>query len=93
MLKALFGPSSNAHTLRRGLDQEMVRHREIARRVAGALESSTQASGDGAAGSPDAAADLATDMADLADTQLRYEAEARLLQLVYQGLRSSIRNG
>jgi len=31
-------------------------------------------------------------MASLADTQLRYEAEARLLQVVYQGLRTSIRS-
>jgi hypothetical protein len=67
----------------------MKEHREIGRRVAEA-SAAAGSSPDGAPGASEA--NLADDMAAMADTQLRYEAEARLLSLVYQGLRRSIRS-
>jgi hypothetical protein len=94
MIKALFGPSSPTYALRQALDASMQRHREIAQKVAGALASSAQGSGDGSATgvSPGGGEDLVQDMAALADTQIRYEAEARLLHTAYERLRSAIRN-
>lgn len=95
MIKALFGPSTSPYALRQALDASMQRHREIALRVAGALTSSTQGSGEGgASGAAASGGDLVQDMAALADTQIRYEAEARLLHTAYQRLRSAIgKNG
>jgi hypothetical protein len=95
MIKALFGPSSPSYVLRQALDASMQRHREIAQRVAGALTSSTQGSGEGGAtGAATNGEDLVQDMAALADTQIRYEAEARLLHTAYERLRSAIgKNG
>lgn len=89
MIKALFGQSTVPATLREALDASMQRHREIGRRVAEA-SAAASSSADGAPGASEA--NLADDMAAMADTQLRYEAEARLLSLVYQGLRRSIRS-
>jgi hypothetical protein len=93
MIKALFGPSTVPHTLRGGLDASMTAHKEIARRVAAGLEASTQNPGDAQGGTAAAGEkpDLVQDMAALADTELRYETEARLLHLAYQGLRTAIR--
>ena len=95
MIKALFGPSSPSYALRQALDASMQRHREIAQRVAGALTSSAQGSGEGGAtGAATNGEDLVQDMAALADTQIRYEAEARLLHAAYERLRSAIgKNG
>jgi flagellar basal body rod protein FlgB len=95
MIKALFGPSSPSYGLRQALDASMQRQREIAQRVAAALTSSTQGSGEGGAtGATTNGEDLVQDMAALADTQIRYEAEARLLHAAYERLRSAIgKNG
>ena len=93
MLRALFGPSTVPTTLRSGLDQSMATHRQIAQRVAESMSTSAEASADIATNAAAAASrqeNLANDMASLADTQIRFEAEARLLNLVYQGLRTSI---
>lgn len=94
MIKALFGNTTTPWLLRRGLDTSMAEHQRIARKVAAAVTQSDEASGgaDGGAAGAQGAADLSQDMASLADTQMRYEAEARLLQLVYQNLRSSFRS-
>ena len=95
MLRALFGPKTVSATLREGLDNSMAAHRAIADRVAQAVQSSAEASELEAEGQPTEAEEqnIIDDMASLADTQIRYEAEARLLQLAYQRLRTSIRNG
>lgn len=89
MIKALFGQSTVPSTLREALDSSMKEHREIGRRVA-AAGAAVGSSPDGAPGASETS--IADDMAAMADTQLRYEAEARLLSLVYQGLRRSIRS-
>ena len=95
MIKALFGPSSLAATLRRGLDMGMAAHNDIARRVASAATSSSQTAPlpgeDAEAAQAANKKNLADDMADLAEVQLRYEAEAKLLHAVYQNWRTSIR--
>lgn len=88
MIRALFGPSTLPQVLRQSLDRSMKEHQVIAEKVASAVNNSNAGEAAGATtSSPD---DLAGDMSRLADTQIRYEAEARLLQLVYQGLRRSI---
>jgi hypothetical protein len=92
MIKALFGSTTTPFVLRKGLDETMAAHKQVAERIAGALTSSGEvstATGTGAGQALDES-DLTGQMAALADTQLRYEAEARLLQVVYQGLRTSI---
>jgi flagellar basal body rod protein FlgB len=95
MIKSLFGPSSVVHALRGGLDKEMAMHKTIAGRVSGALSSSSRtdfskslAEASGRKASTET--DLQRDMAALANTQIRYEVEAELLQRVYKGLRSAI---
>lgn len=95
MLKSLFGPDSLTHMLRGGLEETSATHRAIAARVAGALEVSAngdfagQLEAHGRAQSSEA--DLQQDMTALADTELRYEADAKLLQAAYARLRSAIR--
>jgi hypothetical protein len=95
MIRSLFGPSSVAHALREGLDQEMAMHRAIAGRVSGALSSSTHSDfsrtlAEASKRPESRESDLLGDMAALADTQIRYEVEAKLLQGVYKGLREAI---
>ena len=96
MLKALFGPSTLTSMLRGGLEEASATHRAISQRVAGALSSSSSVD------FPDALAaqngqkaateeDLERDMTALADTQLRYEADAVLLKSAYARLRSALR--
>ena len=86
MIRGLFGENTVPYTLKAGLVGTSQVHREIAERVAGAITESTR--------DPEGArvnqADLNADMAALADNQIRFQAEARLLHLVYQGLRTSI---
>jgi hypothetical protein len=96
MIKALFGPSSVTFALREGLDREMVLHRRVAARVATALQASTnrgfeQSLDEATEAGKLEEADLQREMALLADGQLRYEAEAKLLKAAYNGLRSAIR--
>lgn len=91
MIRSLFGPSTAPQVLRQSLDRTMEEHKAIAERVASAVTRSSQGDPTSGEATP-SASDLADDMSRLADTQIRYEAEARLLQLVYQGLRQSIRS-
>jgi hypothetical protein len=94
MLKGLFGPTTLPAMLRGGLEESSATHRGIAQRVAGALTSSSNVDfpGELAArtGAPPDAESLERDMAALADTQLRYEAEAKLLQEAYARLRTAV---
>ncbi len=93
MIKALFGRTTSPYLLRQGLDESMAAHRDVAKRVAEALSSSSQASGDGGDGAAASTeADLVQDMATLADVQIRYETEARLLSLTYQNLRTAVKS-
>ena len=96
MLKSLFGPDSVTHMLRGGLEEVSATHRAIAARVSQALDSSTSEDFAGqldAKGKAQASeADLQQDMTALADTELRYEADAKLLQAAYSQLRAAIRD-
>ncbi|NOT07889.1 MAG: hypothetical protein HOP28_06750 [Gemmatimonadales bacterium] len=93
MVPSLFGAGSVTTNLRGGLDEASATHRAISTRVAGALQQSTTAdfgqelekAGQGADGEL-----LEQDMAALADTQLRFEATARLLQKAYADLRTAM---
>lgn len=97
MLKGLFGSNSLTKALRGGLEELSATHRVIAERVAGTLDASstvdfTQALAQSTAQARRAEADLERDMASLADTQLRYEADAKLLQEAYARLRTAMRD-
>jgi hypothetical protein len=92
MLKALFGSQSLTHQLRGGLEEVSATHRAIAARVAGAIDRSSTMDFSDALSAAQPAPDLERDMAALADTQLRYEADARLLQEAYARLRTAIRD-
>ncbi len=94
MIRGLFGAGTVTHRLRGGLEETSATQRGIAARVAGALERSSTADFQGELDARLAAneADLERDMAALADTQLRYEATARLLQKSYGDLRTAVRD-
>ncbi len=95
MFSALFGAQTRIGNLRWSLDDSSTAHKGIAARVAGALESSGNTDFDQALADRGQAApkvDLEKEMVDLASTQLRYDASAKLLQQAYQGLRSAIKN-
>jgi len=96
MLRSLFGTGSLSSMLRGGLEETSATHRAIANRVANALNVSTSADFASALEAQKGNAklnevDLERDMASLADTQLRYEADAKLLQGAYARLRATIK--
>ena len=96
MIRSLFGPNALTSMLRGGLEEASATHRSIAERVAGADQSSTNvdfadAVSARAGNKRLSQEDLQRDMAALADTQLRYEADAKLLQAAYGRLRSAMR--
>ena len=97
MIRSLFGPTALTSMLRGGLEEATATHRSIAERVAGAEQSSTNVDFADAVSAQAgkkrlSEEDLQRDMASLADTQLRYEADAKLLQAAYGRLRSSLRD-
>jgi flagellar basal body rod protein FlgB len=92
MLKALIGSNTLTGALREGLNTSAQRGAETAHRIANAFNG-TQTTFDEAlqqasAGEP---IDVEAEMVALADEQLRFEATTRLLQKVYQQIRSSVR--
>jgi len=97
MLKDLFGPTSLPAMLRGGLEETSATQKAIARHVAATLSSSTSVDFGSELNAKTAAskvdeADLQRDMAALADTQLRYEADAKLLQSAYARIRSAMKS-
>lgn len=97
MLRSLFGTGTVSSMLRGGLEETMATHRAIANRVSNALQASTSTDFSSALQAESAKqkldqADLERDMASLADTQLRYEADAKLLRSAYDRLRSAMRD-
>lgn len=94
MIGGLFGAGTITTTLRGGLDETSATHRTIAERVARGIGRSAAADFSGALDASMAGMDeeLTRNMAALADTQLRYEATARLLQKSYSDLRTAIRD-
>ena len=95
MFSGLFGTTTRIGNLRWSLDDSARTHKAIAGRVAGALDASGNAGFDAALaarqGTPEQV-DLQVEMVNLASTQLRYDASAKLLQQAYQGLRTAIRD-
>jgi flagellar basal body rod protein FlgB len=94
MFSALFGAQTRIGNLRWSLDDSSTAHKGIAARVAGALESSGNTDFDAALADQGKRApkvDLEKEMVDLASTQLRYDASAKLLQQAYQGLHTAIK--
>lgn len=95
MLRELFGPSTLTSMLRGGLEETSATHRAIAERVSGAVPSSGKVDFSAELGAQAAAArleeaDLQRDMVALVDTQIRYEADAKLLHQAYERLRTAI---
>ncbi|MBD3160981.1 MAG: hypothetical protein GF346_02350 [Candidatus Eisenbacteria bacterium] len=94
MIQALFGTSSMASKLRRGLDETMSVHRSIADRIATARNASSESGFSEALQAGERAQrtekDLVEDMSLLADTTIRYEVEARLLRGAYSSIRKAI---
>lgn len=91
MIRSLFGTGSVTDRLRGGLEETSATQKIIADRVAGALQSSSPSDfADQLNGRMnEQAADLERNMAALADTELRYEATARLLHQAYSDLRTA----
>lgn len=93
----LIGRTTLAGALKNSLDVSSQRVRNIADRVARAsvrpagftLPGSAAPSAGAAA--DDGPVDIETEMANLADEQLRYEATAKFLEKTYAGLRASLR--
>jgi len=98
MILSLFGPSTDVAMLRGGLDETSATQRVIAARVAAATSASSTNSDfatqlgahGGAAHGAQSQVDLQQNMAALADTELRYESCAKLLQSAYANLRTAI---
>jgi len=95
MLRELFGSSTITSQLRGGLEEASVTHKAIAARVAATLPASSSTDFAAQLESSQARAqrtqaDLETDMTQLADTQLRYEADAKLLQAAYGRIRAAV---
>jgi flagellar basal body rod protein FlgB len=94
MFSALFGNQTRIGTLRWSLDDSSRTQRGIAGRVSGALESSGNTDFSqtlAQQGKQAPKVDLEQEMVDLASTQLRYDASAKLLQQAYQNLRTAIK--
>jgi len=92
VIRGLLG-SNSVQGLRQGLDESIVRSREIAHRVSNASNGSTasfESALDGAMG-PDEV-DVETEMVALANEQLTYEAMGSLLQKMYGQIRASMRS-
>ena len=97
MIKALFGTGTAPWRLRGGLAELSATHTAIATRLADGTRASTGSSFADALGEVTGGGigerEVLTSMASLADTQLRFEATARLLQRAYADLRVTMRNG
>ena len=94
MLDRMLGTGSTVSDLKVGLDRSTRNVRQIAHRVANAASGVEE---DFAATLEEAQrgrqVDLEEEMVSLADEQIRYEATSRLLEKMYQQIRSSIREG
>ena len=94
MLRELFGPTTLSAMLRGGLEETSATHRAIAARVSGAVPTSGKVDFaselESQAARKASEADLEHDMVALVDTQVRYEADAKLLHEAYARLRTAI---
>lgn len=97
MLTNLFGEGSSVSQLKEGLDRSTGSVRSIAHRIANAANSErgdfasvldrVRADGTGQE------VDLEAEMVALAEEQIHFETASRLLEKVYQQIRSTLRNG
>lgn len=97
MLRSLFGTGTITSMLRGGLEETSATQRAIGQRVSNALSASTSTDFASALQAKTAQqklsqVDLERDMASLADTQLRYEADAKLLHGAYASLRAAMKD-
>ncbi|HRP08237.1 MAG TPA: hypothetical protein PLL69_07100 [Gemmatimonadales bacterium] len=93
MIQRLFGAGTITGALRGGLDEASATHRAIAEQVANAGSSTVAGFADQLDATLESReSDLTRQMTALADTQLRYEATAKLLQKSYADLRTAIRD-
>ncbi|MEP6571549.1 MAG: hypothetical protein ABJD11_02605 [Gemmatimonadota bacterium] len=100
MFSSLFGPSTLVGVLRGGLDESSLAHRGIASRVANALTSSGNAGGNpedfashlAGKGPKQPQVDLEQEMVKLANTQLRFDTSAKLLQKAYADYRTALKS-
>jgi len=91
LIPSLFGEGAVTRNLRGALDELSATHKTIADRVANARQSSNNSDFQGALNNSLNKEDtLANDMASLADTEMRYEATAKLLAKSYADLRTAI---
>jgi flagellar basal body rod protein FlgB len=92
MEPSLFGQGTLTNTLRGGLEELSATQKTIASRIAGAVTESATTGFSGQLQQSMARTDqgIMRDMASLADTEMRYEAAAKLLQKSYGDLRSAI---
>jgi hypothetical protein len=96
MLVRLLGKDTASQQLKRGLDETTAQLRGVAHRVANASTPEAGGFGDalaqagGAVDAADGVPTLEDEMITLADEQLRFEAASRMLQKVYQQVRSSV---
>ena len=93
MIQSLFGSGTIVNALKESLDDQSVRQRAIADRVANAttpgVEFADQLNQNLAENSPNEV-NLQDEMAALADTSMRFDAATRLLQRTYQQFRTAI---
>lgn len=95
MLARLLGGTTPSRTLRTGLDETASGLRGIAHRVASgsSLEEGGFHDVFGRVQQGEGGSSLEDEMILLADGQLRFEAATRILQKVYQGIRTSVGGG
>lgn len=92
MIRSIFGSNSLAGRVKADMDRSVENLREISHRIANAATPGEQGAFGQVLGAELAeaqAAQLETDMVDLADTQLRFEASNRMLQKLYLQLRTA----
>jgi len=96
MIRSLFGEGSLPAMLRGGLEEQSSTQRLIGERVARASQVSSEEDFGSTmaerARARAAGAEMERDMAGLADTQLRYEATAKLLTQAYAQFRTAMHN-
>ncbi|MES2305359.1 MAG: hypothetical protein V4558_07620 [Gemmatimonadota bacterium] len=96
MIRGLFGQGTSTSNLRAGLDELSATQKTIAARVANSSAQSSSTDFADALGNSieqqNKDAELQQNMASLADTELRFEAAAKLLQKSYADLHTAITN-
>lgn len=94
MITGLFGRGTATSNLRAGLDELSATQKTIAQRVADSAAQSANSDFAEQLGAHMASKDeeIQRNMASLADTELRFEAAAKLLQKSYADYRTAIAN-